>query len=198
MCFHHRGFRVQFTIGRLCRFGIIVLVPGWFPVLVSAQITYTAAFTKTLYEAGIEYAAPTEQWLHVVLPPEDDYMDYNLVLENDRNDFEVRYRIQQHTRPDQAIPASIEVARLVASIASNAPETEIRIQIPPDSLLQKAFNADRGIIAYFTPKFDFSEKPYGALISLDMLGGTGIDVILLYYDPAYDPLYTFRSVRFRE
>jgi hypothetical protein len=162
------------------------------------QITHTASFTRLLTNAGIEYLEPLEQWLHVTLPPLHDYMTYDLVLENDRNDFEVRYFVHRGMGSDVEVPASVTVAGLVASIASNAPESEIRIQVPSDSLLREAFNADRGIIARFTPKADFSEKPFGALISLYQEGRPGIDIVVLYTDPEYDPMWMYRNVRYRE
>jgi hypothetical protein len=176
-------------IGILSAIGITSLV---------GQIIYTASFTRLLHDAGIEYAAPAESWLHVTIPPEDDYMDYDLVVENDRNDFEVRYRIHRQSAQSKQTPASVEVARLVASIASNEPETEIRITIPPDGLLKEAFNADRGVIGYFTPKPDFSEKTFGALVSLYQSSESAIDIVLLYNDPEFDPLGMYRSIRFRE
>ena len=198
MCFYREGCGVQVLSRWLyCRVALLVLWGG-LQVAASAQIIHTASFTRALEAAGIGYAEPAEQWLHVTLPPEDGYMDYDLVLENDRNNFEVRYRIQHRAGPDKAVPASVEVARLVASIASNAPGSEIRILIPPDTMLREAFNADRGIIAYFTPKSDFSEKQFGALLSLYSSGRPGIDIVLLYYDAEYDPLRMFRSVRYRE
>lgn len=159
------------------------------------QITYTAAFTRLLEKAGMEYAEPAEQWMHVTVPPIDDYMDYDLVLENDKGDFEVRYAFHRE-KPENRTPPSVEVARLVASIATNDPETEIRIQIPADTFLRQVFNADFGLIAHFIPKEDFSMKPYGALISLYAEGRSGIDVVLLYRDPDYNPLEMYRSIRF--
>jgi hypothetical protein len=174
-------------IGILSAIGITSLV---------GQIIYTASFTRLLHDAGVEYAAPAESWLHVTIPPEDDYMDYDLVVENDRNDFEVRYFF--HRDMDEQVPAAVRVAGLVASIATNEPESEIRIQMPSDALLRTAFNADRGIIAHFTPKADFSEKQFGALISLFHDGRPGIEIVVLYFDPEYDALRMFRNVRYRE
>lgn len=161
------------------------------------QITYTAAFTRLLEKSGMEYAEPAEQWMHVTVPPVDGYMDYDLVVENDREDFEIRYCFHLEKRSKET-PPSVEVARLVASIASNDPETEIRIQIPADSFLIQAFNADYGLIAHFIPKAEFSGKPIGVFISLYSENRPGIDIVLLYRDPAYDPLTMFRSIRFND
>lgn len=167
------------------------------PVAVTGQIIYTAAFTRALEQAEIEYAEPVEQWLHVTLSPRHEFMEYDLVLQNDRNDFEVRYCIDNKHRTSD-IPPSIAVSRLLASIASNAETEAITVKIPTDDFLKQAFNAERGMIAYFTPKFEFSEKTYGALLSLYSADRSAIDIVLLYQDPLYDPLTMFRNIRFSE
>jgi hypothetical protein len=123
-------------------------------------------------------------------------MDYDLVLQNDRNDLEYRYRIESNARLRQPVPASVEVSRLLASIASNDSEANIVIKIPDEDFLRQAFNADHGMIAYFTPQAGFSEKPYGALLSLYAAGHPAVDVLILSYDRTIDPLQHFRSVYF--
>jgi hypothetical protein len=92
----------------------------------------------------------------------------------------------------------VSVSRLVANIASNDEINDIRIRIPSDEQLSEAFNAHRGVIAYFTPKVEFSEKPYGALLSLFAIDKPAIDIVILYTDPTYDPLLSYRSIRYKE
>lgn len=177
---------------------LLIWICGYsLPTGASGQIVYTAAFTHLLDHAGLEYFTNTEEWLHVTIPPEDVYMDYHLVLENDRNDFEVRYHISDSSNTKSVTPAAVEVARLVATIATNDENSIIRIQIPPDALLHTVFNADRGILAYFTPKADFSEKPHGAILSLYKDNRPDVFIVFLYYDPAYSPLTQFRNIRYR-
>lgn len=171
------------------------VVVSAFTTSAAGQLVYTAEFTRALHRAGISYAQPAEQWLHVVLPPRHEFMVYDLVLQNDRNDFEVRYCIR---RTDSGIPPSVAVSRLAASISSNSEAHDIVVKIPPDEFLREAFNAERGVIVYFIPKKEFSEKPFGALLSLYSEGRHAIDVVLLYQDPKFDPLYTYRGVRFIE
>lgn len=164
----------------------------------SAQIIYTSAFTKTLEKAGISYIEPLEQWLHVTIPPGHDYMEYDLVLQNDRNDFEVRYHVNSGRNTQKSAPPFVEVSRLVANIASNNELHDIRVTILPDNLLKDVFNADRGVIAYFTPKAEFSEKPFGALLSLYADERRGIEIVLLYSHPEFDPVTAYRSIYFSE
>ena len=65
-----------------------------------------------------------------------------------------------------AIRSYYEVSRLVSSIASNSDEDDIRVTILTAPFLKENFNAERGLIAQFKPKEEFSEKPFGAYISL--------------------------------
>ncbi|HLF65780.1 MAG TPA: hypothetical protein VI603_18610 [Saprospiraceae bacterium] len=182
----------------IVKLGVSLLCLGVMTDTALGQIVYTVAFTRDLKKAGLEYAEPTEQWLHVTIPPRHEFMDYDLVLQNDRNDFEVRYSIHQDRHADMPIPASVTVSRLIASIASNDEIHEIHVKIPPDEFLKEAFNADRGVIAYFTPKDGFSEKDFGALLSLYAEDRPAVDIILLYMDPAFDPLSMYRSMRYAD
>jgi hypothetical protein len=175
---------------------LVVLAFSWLAGI--CQVTYTTEFTKLLEKEGIEYAEPTEQWLHVTIPPEHEYMRYDLVLQNDRNDYEVRYDIRHVRGRVPLIPPSVEVSRLLASIASNEDAHEILVKIPEASFIREAFNADQGILAYFRPKSEFSEKPYGALLTLYAGERQAIDVVFLFADPDYDPLTMYRSVRFAD
>lgn len=175
---------------------LLMLPLSWFEG--TGQVTYTSEFTKLLEKEGIEYAEPTEQWLHVTIPPEHEYMRYDLVLQNDRNDYEVRYDIRHARGRVPLIPPSVEVSRLLASIASNEVEHDIQVKIPDESFIREAFNAEQGILAYFTPKSEFSEKPYGALLTLYAGDRQAIDVVFLFADPDYDPLTMYRSVRFAD
>jgi hypothetical protein len=122
-------------------------------------------------------------------------MHYDLVLQNDRNDFEVRYQFGKY---DQSIPPSIAVSRLVASIAINDDFHNIVVKIPSEELLREAFNADQGVLVRFTPKATFSEKTYGALLSIYSENRPALNVVILYMDQSYDPMTMYRSVRFRD
>ena len=179
----------------ICSRTILILLLCFGSVGAWTQIIYTASFTHALRQAGIEYAEPVEQWLHVTIPPDDEFMEYDLVLQNDRNDFEVRYHFADE---NSAIPASIAVSRLVASIAVNDEAQNIVVRIPPEEFLKDAFNADRGVLVQFTPKETFSEKRHGAFLSLYADGRPSVNVVLLYMDQSFDPLTMYRSVRYRD
>lgn len=145
-------------------------------------------------KAQIDFYEPVELWLHVVPRAQDAFMRYDLVLQNDRNTFEMRIRVRQK---DEEWPHHVEVPRLAASISTNAPDSEVRITVPDSTFLQTHFNAQDGIFADFTPKRDFSGKRFGSLITLDHRERPSIDVVVLYDDEHYKPLDAFRNIRYR-
>ena len=164
--------------------------------LKAQQITYTAAFTQKIEKLGIEMYEPVESLLHVYPLEEDDFMAYDLVLQNDINDFEVRFRIRPENGKWQRTPENVEVLRLLTSVATNDLEADIRRIIPEDGFFVEAYNATGGFMAKFVPKETYSEKQYGTLVSIYREGVGAIDIVLLYHDAHYSAYNSFRGIRF--
>ena len=185
---------------RFLRIGITLVCAGGLACLAMAQepLTYTYSFTETLKQHGLEFYQPVENWLHVAGHREDGYLDYDLVLENDINDFEVRYRIRGHLTDGNRVPQQVELTRALASISINSAESEIRMRLLNEAFSRERFNAESAIFAEFMPKPTFSNKPYGTYISLYSTEYGAVDLILLYYDQEYDPLDSFVNLRFIE
>ena len=160
-------------------------------------IVYTASFTKKIEKIHLDVYEPVESWLHVYPMSRDSFMRYDLVLQNDRNDFEVRYRIRPERGRWKNTPQFVEFQRVLSSIATNDPEADIRLLKPDQAFFEEAFNATDGSIAYFTPKFSFSEKTHGALISITDAGNAAVDIVILYNEDEYDALRSFRHLRFQ-
>lgn len=160
-------------------------------------IVYTASFTKKIQKAYLDVYEPVESWLHVYPMSRDSFMRYDLVLQNDRNDFEVRYRIRLERGRWKNTPQFVEFQRVLSSIATNDPEADIRLLKPEKAFFEEAFNATDGAIAYFTPKFSFSEKAHGALISITDAGNAAVDIVILYNEDEYDAYRSFRHLRFQ-
>lgn len=165
-------------------------------VLAQVEIVHTRSFTKKLQRASLEYLETVEQWLHVVPLQRDDFMHYDLVLEDDRGEFEMRFRIRRINKQWRQVPQNVEIGRLAASISSNLDDAEIRMEFPDEDFLRSHFNADQGLFAHFQPKTSFSNKPYGTLVSLFAEDKAVVDVILLYRNETYVPVDHFRNVRF--
>ena len=125
-------------------------------------------------------------------------MKYDLVLQNDINDFETRYRIRPYKGKWKRTPQNIEIGRLASSIATNDPEADIYMAFPDSTFAREEFNAVSCHIARFVPKQSFSEKPYGSILSIRADDGTAVDVIVLTYDPEYNPYSDLRHIRFKE
>ena len=162
----------------------------------SGQLVFTRDFTEKMHRANLKFVEPVELWLHVYPLDGDAFMRYDLVLQNDRNDFEMRFRLRfpEGTRAD--VPQNVEASRLLASISSNTDGSEIQMEIPDTAFWQAHFNAHDGMIAHFVPKADFSEKSYGTLISILSLDSVIVDVIILRNDGNYHPMEAFRNLWF--
>ena len=181
--------------------GITLIAFSWIACaghITAQELVYTRAFTDALEAQGLDYYEPVETWLHVTKHREDHFMDYTVILENDINDYEVRYRLRGRASAAEAFPPKIEIVRLISSISVNDEEADIRIRIPEQDFAHEHFNAEAVAFGDFTPKRSFSEKPYGTYISLYSSRYGSVDVILLYYDGEMDPLASYRNLRFRE
>ena len=162
------------------------------------QIIYTDGFTELLKEAHFDFFEPVEQWLHVTPKVKDQYMAYDLVLQNDRNDLELRYDIRPFTNQQLDFLPKVENVRLIHHIASNNPEEEILVKVLDSETLKRRFNADWGACHFFTPKESYTEKRRGALLSIYGEGKALANIVILYNDWDFDPLESFNQLRFRE
>lgn len=185
----HRPIVQIYSVVALC----FCLVGG---LLGQSEIVHTRSFTKKLQRASLEYLEPVEQYLHVVPLQRDEFMQYDLVLEDDRGEFEMRFRIRRINKHWRQIPQHVEIGRLVASMATNMDDADIAMEFPDPEFLRMHFNADEGLFAHFQPKASFSDKPHGTLVSLFAQDKAVVDVVLLYRDPQFIPVEQFRNVRF--
>jgi hypothetical protein len=162
-----------------------------------AQLVYTASFTRKIEKAGIDLYKPVEQWLHVYPLDKDSFMTYDLVLQNDINDFEVRYRLRPDKGKWRNTPNEIEFKRLLSSLPTNDLEASIRTYFPDSTFARDNYNAASCYFADFIPKASYTEKPYATLVCLRSDQNVSVDIILLHYDPEYDPMESFRNLRFQ-
>ena len=120
------------------------------------------------------------------------------VLALEDAELEVRYALRPYADGALDKVPHVEIMRLIQHIAVNDDSTVIRALILDEETLQERFNADWGMCQYFVPKRSYSDKPYGTLFSLYAEGKATAHAVVLYRDPAYDPLETFYQLRFRE
>jgi hypothetical protein len=174
----------------------MLLIPC-FALAQDTPITFTKSFTRKMEKAQIAFFEPVELWLHVVPMRSDGFMRYDLVLQNDRNTFEMRIRVRRKNEGSQDWPIHVEVPRLASSVSTNYPDSQVRVTVPDSAFMATHFNAHGGTFANFTPKRGFSEKPYGSIITLVHRERPAVDVVVLYEDPSYSPLDAFRNIRYR-
>ena len=161
------------------------------------EIVYTMSFTEALQAQNLEYYEPVEQWLHVAGERHDQFMTYDLILENDRNDLEIRFRLRPAAE-SELLPPNVEITRLLASISTNSEVSEIHMSIANPEYAKSEFNAESVIFASFTPKPEFSRRPLGSLVSIASGEYGAVDVIILHYDETYSVEDSFRNIRFKE
>ena len=161
-------------------------------------LIYTSKFTRLLKKAELEFFKPVEVWLRIKPVQRDRHMRYDLILHNEVNDFEVRYRILPSGRSKMETYPHIEASRLAASLASNADNSEIRVQVPDPAFVRETYNADWCTVHSFVPKASNTEKSFGSLLSILAEDQAMVNIVLLYDDPEYNVLEQFRQVRFQE
>ena len=190
-------FNMNTSVGFLLKANFVWIFLSFY-LNATGQITYTRSFTDRLQEAHLEYYKPVETWHHVSPKRKDRYMQYDLVLVNEENDLELRYMIKPYA--DDAVDQypHVETMRLIQHVATNDEEADIRVLMPDSETLARRFNAEWGLCQYFTPKRTYSEKPFGALITLYAKGKAMIQVVILYQDASYDPFESFHFLKFRE
>ena len=163
-----------------------------------AQIIYTDHFTEKLLASHLDYYKPLEQWYHVTPKTKDAFLKYDLVLINEAEDLEVRYILKPYEQDALDLFPHVDNSRIIHHIASNDPENDITAIILTKGQAIKRYNANWGVVHYFTPKISFSTKPYGALISIFSEGKATANAILLYEDEKFDVLSGFHQLRFRD
>lgn len=157
---------------------ISIILCGSLSLLAQEAITYTKSFTTKLQRNGIDFFQPVERWLHVANIKKDDYMKYDLVLQ-DEADLEVRVRIIEDSKLFSKHP-HIEVMRMMATMATNDQDADILISQMDPEMVSEVYSADWGLFADFVPKIGFSTYPKGRVLCLYKEGRALVNYIILH------------------
>lgn len=150
------------------------------------ELIYTKSFTQKVAYHSIDFYQPVEQWFHVTNKYSDNYMDYDLVL-NDRKNIEVRVRIIESSKVFAKHP-HIEVMRMIATMATNDENTSIKISQMNPEWVAEQYGADWGLFADFVPKRDFDTHSKGRVLCIYKEGRALVNYIVLYEDEL-DPYF---------
>ena len=155
------------------------------------------SFQEKIEKMGVEIYFPIENRIKQKRIPEDDYLEYDLVLKS-RNKFEIRYFL--YPEGDHAygtVHPHVEMTRTIASIATNDEDENIRITSLATREAQRRFGADWGIYADFVPKKSFSSFEIGRIVYLYKEGRGHLNCIILYKKDNLDAFMGL-PVRFKE
>lgn len=150
------------------------------------ELLFTQSFTNKVRHNNIDFYQPVERWFHVTNIRSDEYMDYDLVLRDNQN-IEVRVRIIEESKIFSKHP-HIEVIRMLATMATNDPATDIKVSLMNPEWVTEQYGADWGMFADFVPKKEFDRHPKGRVLCLYKEGRALVNYIVLYEDDL-DPYF---------
>ena len=129
---------------------------------------------------GIEFFYPIESRIKHKRNVKDNFLNYDLILKS-KNRFEIRYSLIPFDDPNyKSIHPHVEITRIIASIATNDENENIRMTVLSHEEAAIKFNADWGLYADFVPKDAFSKFKIGRIVSLYKEGRGYLNCIVLY------------------
>ena len=153
------------------------------------DMIYNKSITKTLAYHQIDFFQPVERWIHITNIRSDEYMDYDAVL-RDEEGLEIRLNIQEANKMLVDHP-HIELMRIISTISTNDPENDIVIQQMNQEWVKERYEADWGLFADFTPKYNYSDYPKGRMLCLFKEGQAMVNYIVLHDEEELDPYFEF-------
>ena len=106
---------------------------------------------------GGDFVKPVEGYYKVKLKRADGLMRYDLVLDSQEKEFEMRFWIDP--KKDLVVP-QVHAFALVSGLASNNPHFDIAFNIWPEEQALQYFNAKWAAFADFIPKRSLSDKTF--------------------------------------
>jgi len=166
--------------------------------VIFAQIQYTKSFTDKLNKANLLFYKPADTWFHLIPMEEDDFFEYDLVIESDDGDIEMRYMIHPWKERDEDEIPHILAMNVAMEAASNDEKHLLKISPIDNVELKNTYNADWGMIVNFKPKSSLSNKQYGRLLALFSENKGNVHVIYLFDPPAEGSYKFMQAVEFKE
>lgn len=147
-----------------------------------AQLEYSPQFTQLLEATQLILSQPLENQYKNKKVQKNDLFDYHYAIKKKKGDLEIRYAIEPWiTQPEKvsSVP-HITTMNLVATLASNEEDAVISYHILSDIDLKEHYNADWGLVAYFRPKLNFSDKQHCKMLCLFSEGKGIVNVFYLF------------------
>ena len=148
------------------KFGVklfFLLLSSFLCQSVWGQLQYTQRFTNLLKRCDASFIMPIEGWYKIKLLRKSQARKYDLVLESEEHDFEIRFKLN----PNYALTAPhVTCAATVSDLAINNDYFDIRLNVFSADQAWADFNAEWAAYADFVPKPSISDKYYGRLVML--------------------------------
>jgi hypothetical protein len=166
-------------------------------VLLRGQIIYTQTFTDELSAANAVCESLKGGFYNIVPVVSDSYFDYDLILESEVEDMELRYVIEPDYIPNIGDIPSVHQVTVSTNLAYNSDMSLVSI-VPLSAYRLKQMGASWGSVSFFQPKTGISERKSSRLLTLYGLEKGRIHVIIFYNRD--DPLIRQRlySLRFSQ
>lgn len=145
------------------------------------KIDYPIGFSELLEKAGVDFYEPVEAGYKDTRPVSNDYQNYNLAIFSRKENLEIRYVIHPYDANDAfSNNPHIATMRAMTSVATNEEEKLISaIQLDKEEV-HEDFNADWGMIYFFTPKPGFSTYPHCRMLALHKEAQATIFIFYLF------------------
>jgi hypothetical protein len=128
-----------------------------------AQIQYTSHFTRKLQKCNAEFISPVEGFYKIKLLKKGKDTTYDLALESNEHELELRYRLESNFR--SAAPHVVFTTN-ASTLASNDEHFDLKLHVFDPEEAQSIFNAEWAAYADFVPKSSVTNKFYGRLVTL--------------------------------
>jgi hypothetical protein len=127
------------------------------------QIQYTQHFTNELKRCRADFIAPVEGWYKIKLLKNEPGPRYDLALQSEEKDFELRFSLQ----PEYRVQAPhITCLTTASTLAINDDHADIHVNVFTADQALEFFHADWAAYADFVPKPSLTQKYYGRLVTL--------------------------------
>jgi len=168
--------------------------------IVAQKIQLTRSFDKKMERMDLVYNFVDQSYLHVSYPDRDEFRKYDLVLEDDQSEIEIKIIIIQNAK---LMFPNVKAASTISTMASNQDERdEIRIQVLDSAQSSEGYGADFVSIADYLPKRALTGKEYGRSIAI-YKEGLGMVITNIFYNQhenleSFNKIISFRNTKIKE
>ena len=168
--------------------------------LLAQKIQLTRSFDKKMEEMELVYNFIEQSYLHVSYPDRDEIRNYDLVLEDDQSQVEIKIIVIKN----QTLKfPNVKAASTISTMASNEDgRDEIKIQVLEARVSDKIYGADFVCVADYLPKRSITAKNNGRSIAI-YKEGLGMVITNIFYNQlenleSFNKIISFQSSKIKK